>query len=187
MAIKTIKRARLLAKFYTLIGKRIPGTLEEENLYKNSPHMREGGGPIYWTLNRIPEKYRTEKICRIALEKHGLNLKYVPEELKTEDLCHIAVNQNCEALKYVPKKIITAELCHIAELSYLASRLNDAPKKLRSPEICRFAVKKYGWTLLYVPKKLRTLKICRKAIYQNDESLKYVPKKLKMKFPKFLK
>jgi len=67
-----------------------------------------------YALKYVPKKYRTEELCKIAVNQNGWVLYYVPEKYKTEEICKIAVQQDGYALESVPDEYITEELCKIA-------------------------------------------------------------------------
>ena len=77
-------------------------------------------------LEFVPDEYKTEEICKIAVQQNGYALEDVPVEYRTEEICKIAVQQNGYALEDVPVEYITEELCKIA-------------------------IHETGWSLEYVP------------------------------------
>ena len=46
-------------------------------------------------------------MCEKCLKKRGLLLEFIPDEYKTEPLCLLAVKQDYEALKFVPQHLLT--------------------------------------------------------------------------------
>lgn len=56
-------------------------------------------------LEFVPEKYRTEDVCRLAVMNDGNALKFVPNEMKTKEICVAAVKENYEALEFVPDEL----------------------------------------------------------------------------------
>ena len=57
-----------------------------------------------YALTFVPNKHKSEEICKIAVTLDWMALRSVPEELKSEEICKIAVKQNNYALSSVPKK-----------------------------------------------------------------------------------
>ena len=51
----------------------------------------------------------------MAVEQDGGALEYVPERLRTEELCRIAVKEDRGALEYVPKSLKTREFFRRAQ------------------------------------------------------------------------
>lgn len=82
-------------------------------------------------LEKVPEKFRTAELCKIAVENYGGNLKYVPDKLKTPELCKIVVEDHGAALEYVPDKLKTPELCKIAVEHYYGAALPYVPADIR--------------------------------------------------------
>jgi hypothetical protein len=129
-------------------------------------------------LGYVPEKLRTEELCRLAVAQKGWALYHVPKELRTDEMCRIAMAQNGIALEHVPKKLRTEEMCRIA-VAQKGWALDHVPQKLRTNEMCRIAVAQDGGALDYVPQKLRTNEMCRIAVAQDGGALDYVPQKLR--------
>jgi hypothetical protein len=76
-------------------------------------------------LGLIPEKYRTEKLCLVAVSMNGLALQYVVNQ--TYDMCMIAVKENGYALQFVKRK--HPEMC------LAAWRQNNNIKNYIPPDI----------------------------------------------------
>jgi hypothetical protein len=56
--------------------------------------------------------------------------------------------------------------------------VRHVPDRLKTPEMCKHAVKENGLNLQYVPEELRTPEICLQAVLSNPEAKQYVPKKV---------
>ena len=103
-------------------------------------------------------------------------MKYVPEEFKTQELCRLAIKNEGRALEYVPEEFKTYELCKIAVTKW-GSALEFVPEELKTKELCELAVKHYGGALEFVPKKILNLDMCMAAIKINYPSaLEYISK-----------
>ena len=109
----------------------------------------------------------------VQLKKNGMLLKSVPNKEKTEKICKIAVTQNPHALKYVPAKLQTEELCRIA-LKIDPSVFSLISKSALTEKICLYAVKKDGLLIEHIDSKYHSLKLYRAAITNTLESLKYI-------------
>jgi hypothetical protein len=131
-----------------------------------------------WALERVPQKLRTEELCRIAVAQDGLALRCVPEDLRTDEIYRIALAQSGLALEHVPEALRTEEVCRIA-VAQRGWALGAVPKKLRTGEMCRIAVAQDGWALQYVPQQLRTKAMCRIAVAKTGEALMHVPEALR--------
>jgi hypothetical protein len=65
-------------------------------------------------LSVIRAEYKTDEMCKVAVQEDGRALKYVPKQLRTYELCLEAIKQNGFALEDVPIELKTPELCLIA-------------------------------------------------------------------------
>ena len=68
----------------------------------------------WYVLQYVPDKLKTEKLCKVAVEQDGEALQFVPEKLRTEKLCKVAVGKNGDALMYVPEQLKTESICRVA-------------------------------------------------------------------------
>ena len=86
-------------------------------------------------FERVPARFKTPELCKIAVENTDWSLEYVPDKLKTPELCKIAVEGHGVLLKYVPNKLKTLELCKIAvekdshALEYVPANLKEQVKR----------------------------------------------------------
>jgi hypothetical protein len=82
------------------------------------------------------------------------------------------------ALQYVPEALKTPELCKLA-VKDISWALEYVPETMKTPELCKIAVENYGWALLYVPETLKTPELCKIAVEYYGYILQYVPEALK--------
>jgi len=150
----------------------VPEKLRTDEMCKIAV-AQEGGA-----LQYVPEDLRTKEICRIAVAQNVRALKYVPYPSRTEEICRIAVAQNGLALYYVPENLRTDDMCRIA-LAQDGEALSLVPEDLRTDELCRIAVAQNSWALYDVPQKLRTEELCGFAVAQNGWALQHLPKALR--------
>jgi hypothetical protein len=54
-------------------------------------------------LLNVPLEYRTETVCKVAVQENVLALRFVPIKLRTEEICLAAVKVDSTAWKFVPK------------------------------------------------------------------------------------
>ena len=82
----------------------------------------------------MPERLRTDELCRIAVAQHGEALAFVPQELRSAEMYAWGVGKNYRALCVVPYHLRTEELCRIAvaqdgrALYYVPTHLHAAIK-----------------------------------------------------------
>jgi len=126
----------------------------------------------------VPDRYKTKKLCALAVRKEGRTLKYVPAEIQTSELCTVAVDRSPCALKFVNESLKTLELCEKAIKKY-GENLEFVPDKFKTKELCQTAVKESGWALGFVPDEMKTYELCTKAVKKNPDALKFVPDNLK--------
>jgi len=81
-------------------------------------------------LRHIPIEKRTSELCFSAVLENPLALQFVPEKYKTDSLCKIAVNNSGMALEYVPIEKRTTELCYLAIMKSLLC-WDDIPNHIR--------------------------------------------------------
>jgi hypothetical protein len=89
-----------------------------------------------------------------------------------------ALQHNYLALDYVPETLRTDEMCRVAVAKY-GRALQYVSERLCTDEVCRIAVAQDGMALEYVPVKLRSAELCRIAAAQNGGALCHVPRKLR--------
>ncbi|MFA7287105.1 MAG: hypothetical protein WC052_05585 [Patescibacteria group bacterium] len=57
----------------------------------------------------IPDRYKTNEMCKNAVAMRGYDLGYIPEQLQTEEICVIAIKHYPAAIAYVNRQ--TRDLC----------------------------------------------------------------------------
>ena len=106
---------------------------------------------LFEGINEMGADEKTESyfiiIENVTTLKHTKNKSYVPEEFKTEELCRVAVSNNGFALVYVPGALRTEELCRIA-VEDNGNVLMDVPEEsrtnARSTIALHFSVRRYS-------------------------------------------
>jgi hypothetical protein len=91
-------------------------------------------GPA-WTLDYIPEDWRTPSVCWAAVNHNGTALQSVPWNHKTREICQAAVKNSAWAIDAVPTHMRTLDMCvdavkrvpHV--INYLDDPLKTAVKK----------------------------------------------------------
>ncbi len=157
------------------------------------------------SIKRIPNQYKTEKVCKTIFELEDIfddYLDYLPETLikkilndpynyylikklddrfKTKELCEKAVKIDGGLIEYVPDKYMSKELALLAFKTnvYVIKKIGD---KYKSRELCINSVKISTFRALsYVPKNIIDQEICNLAIESNIRNIEFVPKKFKTK------
>ena len=138
----------------------------------------------YKILAVIAKKYLTPQICKNAVKRNGLNLKYVPEQYLNTKMCLIAVQNDGEALKVVPKKILFSkkgyELCLTAvrndSKGNALSFVPDCYKRGKNGKIlCEEAIRANEFALEYVPKKYMSEELVTSFVRRHPERLWHIP------------
>jgi hypothetical protein len=103
-------------------------------------------------LTSVPNEYRNEEICKIAV-KHGKSLLGVPVEFRTYDICEIAIRNDPWAILHVPKKkVLDSKLCMLAvHMNYYT--FDHVPKRFRTKEMWDIVIKTGDYDIRDVPKK----------------------------------
>lgn len=182
----------------------VPTELKAKRAIKDLDYYkRKFQGMHVYSLGEVPEKFRTQEVCELAVKNFGKNLQYVPDELIAPELCKVAVEEDGCAIKYVPDNLITQKLCNIAfknrtyaftvipdkfktpEMcrSALAIAMGDyfeyVPDRLKTPEMCKAVIEKDGYALEFVPDELKTPELCQLAVDNDDYAIRFVPDEIK--------
>lgn len=127
----------------------------------------------YKILKMIAKKYITPNVCRIAVTRNGLNLKYVPKEFRDVPMCLSAVKSDGGALEDVPEQILLGEdgyeICVAAVCNDFHGRsLSNVPACYLCGEkgkvLCESAVKANGYAIEFVPTSMMTKDLVTIAI-----------------------
>ncbi len=104
----------------------------------------------YDLLKRVPPKYRTNDLCKRAIEFHPYNIAYAPRSALTYDLCLQAV-QHKEAspnlTEQIPVEFRTRELCMLAAKNK-AITIEALPEALLKDEELLFTIVQ-NWNYAY--------------------------------------
>jgi hypothetical protein len=147
----------------------------------------------------IPDEYKTQRVCDIAIDHDSDNIQDIPEHFITPKMCmdvlefaadninylpkHLIyklykdmIKVNVKVLKYLPKELLTLETLSISNKSFV---LSQYPKHLITYDICMDYVKRDGNALQYVPTHLIDQKLCDEAFNQTIESFHFIPYEFK--------
>lgn len=118
------------------------------------------------------------------LKKDGMLLKKIPNKDRSESLCRIAINQNPKALGAVPARLQSIELCKYA-LKRDPFTLSLICSSKQNEELYIYAVKQDYHVLSIIPRSCRTENVLRAALSKHIEALEYVPEVMRtVIFPK---
>lgn len=126
----------------------------------------------YWySLQYIPDEFKTYELCKCAVENQGLALEYVPKWFVTQEICDIAVKENSIALAYVPGKFITGEMVKIA-----FDNCTDMRKRVKG-FMTTSEMDAAEHLLKYVPDRFVDKDICLKALVYSASNAQFIPPK----------
>jgi len=111
----------------------------------------------------VPDEYKTQELCSLAVGMEGRAIKYVPLQMRNPELCRKAVVNIFAALEYLDENEKTEELCQMA-VRQRGEALEFVPEKFNTKELCTEAVKKEHRMLKFVSEALKTKKLCRLAL-----------------------
>jgi len=136
-------------------------------------------------LNKIPEKFRTERVCIESVKRDGHEFFFVPETLKTKELCLTAIKAIWAVYKDIMDQIPAAywkdkDFC-VQAVKQNPWVIKRVPDKIRTMEFCLDAVKYDGRCLKNIPKKQKTEEVCFFAVKNTWEASQYVPEELRKK------
>lgn len=60
-------------------------------------------------LRFVPEQFRTQELCSMAVGDNGWNLQSVPEEFKNEELCLLAIRSHSHPICFIPERLKTPD------------------------------------------------------------------------------
>lgn len=162
-------------------------------------------------LSLIPVPYRTRPVCKAAVKKFPFAFSKIPTAFRDEELSEIAIAGALDLLHAVPPKVysneffnrlavkhdfylverlsnnpetaafVTEELCLISANNTRGAQLNFVPKKFRTIDVCKAAVKVWGDNLEHVPANLIDAEMCLLAVQNDGHALEYVPMSLRSK------
>lgn len=114
-------------------------------------------------INLFPEKYissdlRTKYYTDMIHNNNGNVLFFIPDEYKTEELCKLAVAKNPSAIKFVPEKYLTDDVLQTA-IKHDASIIKLIPNDLKTPDFYNMAFKTNINCKQYIPDECLTPEI----------------------------
>lgn len=121
-----------------------------------------------WPLKFINIEFQTKELCETAINKYGGKLlEYICDKFHTEELYKLAVQKDGIALQFVKTPFKTQEICLMAVKEYWwAIRYVD--EIFQTEEICLMALEKNIYLIKFIYKSRFTEKICNFIIKQNS-------------------
>jgi len=144
-----------------------------ENLQEKLTEAAEKGNSGHFF--GVDEKYITDELYELMLEKSPTGLESIPEHRKTEQMCDIAVKKDGRAIKSVPKQ--WQQVFYI-DVVKSGKGLYEIPEEDRTDRLCTLAVEKEASQFEYVPEDKRTYALSLAAIDKNCEMIEFVPSEL---------
>ena len=131
-------------------------------------------------LKFVPEQYRTEEICRYAMNQRVLStrvVEYIPAQILTVKFVDDVIRQNTCLIGSFPAELLTKET--IIELALKdASLIRKIPTSIKDVHFYEMIVRENGMYLRFVPQELATRTICELAVKSKPTAIKYVPEKI---------
>jgi hypothetical protein len=115
-------------------------------------------------LEKIPEEYKTKKVCEYAILQHNATFRHIPKENITSDMYEKMLIKEPALWLSIPENIITADFC---EKVFLRRReetfdysIKYMPKKFLTEEMCQLAYDYDKDSILHMPDKFITKEKC---------------------------
>lgn len=130
-----------------------------------------------FALKYVPEKYRTEEICRSAM-RHGAAsgkvVEYIPKSLLTLEFIEDLIRVNTALFSSFPIENLRTET--VIELALMHPwLLEEIPDSIKDEHFYEMMVKENGKYLRFVPSTLITKKMSEFAIKSQPLAIKYIP------------
>ena len=87
-------------------------------------------------LRDVPDKWKTEEMCRKAVEKYSWVLRDVPDQWKTEEMCLKAVEEDPELLCDIPDTFITSLLNGVPTFPTCPMLISEISKVFSTRQMC---------------------------------------------------
>ncbi|WP_257266234.1 hypothetical protein, partial [Endozoicomonas sp. ONNA2] len=135
-------------------------------------------GALFSVPDEIIKKWLNDGFFDFLLEKFEGVIEYIPEAARTDAHFEIACRKSCDALDYYPKnKPISDHLLTIA-IQHTGA-LKFYPDHKKTAEICEVACR-HNWSALkYVPEQLKTAALCQMAVDNDARAIQFIPQACK--------
>lgn len=157
----------------------------------------EKAKPNMMNFNAIPDRFKTEELCDIAVTKYPSAFQYVPIQLRTKDLCLKGMKLIQEEKRrvknmggiYYPSSLVynlpdnvKNNIDNIMEFASIdPSFIKQLPDTvLTKPNVIKMVSQ--NWEVIkHLPGKKKLKKPCEIAVQASGSALKYIPKRYKTK------
>ncbi|ACU61797.1 WGR domain-containing protein [Chitinophaga pinensis] len=131
----------------------------------------------YDTFRKVWACFWTEDYIIKALDKDSdkEHLYSLPDKYKTQRICDIAVSRDSYDFAHVPAQFVTKEMCMDACSTSYGSALEYVPLEMRTREICDAAIARSAENIKFVPVPLRTVETCGNVIVRENNLTNYIP------------
>ena len=120
----------------------------------------------------VPDCFKTQELCKVAVSMEPNLLLYVPDCFKTHEMCKEAVHREPYKLRFIPDNLKTREICNeVMRVRPAAFFL--IPDSFKTQDMCIKGVEACPWQLYYVPDQTR--ETCDRAARNDFFSLHFVP------------
>ena len=148
----------------------------EKNSQKTSEYDQEKEFD-YDTFRKVWACFWTEDFILQALNRTSdrERLYSLPDQYKTQAICDLAVKMDSYDFQFVPEQFVTEKMCKEACSANYGSALEYVPLAMRTREICDAAVARSADNIKFVPIQLRTLETCAHVIVREKNLTPYIP------------
>lgn len=131
----------------------------------------------YDTFRKVWACFWTEEFIIRALDRKSdrERLYSLPDKYKTQQICDLAVKMDSYDFQFVPEQFVTEEMCKQACSANYGSALEYVPLAMRTREICEAAILRSADNIKFVPTQLRTLELCTNVIMKENSLTHYIP------------
>ena len=158
-------------------AKEIETTPIEEITYEQSQQAVQE-----WSLalKFVPEQYRSEEICRSAMQHQKASVdvvEYIPSRILTPEFVDDVIKNNTYLIGSFPSVLLKKETVIKLAAGDL-SLLKEIPAEIKNLSFYEMLVRENGMALKCMPRDLITEKICEIALKSKPVAIKYVPKEI---------
>ena len=139
-----------------------------ENIQEKLEEAAKEGSHYFFD---VPERYVTNTLYELFLQKSPSSLESIPEDRITESMCDIAVKKDGRTLKSVPQEWKSKFYVDVVKSG---KGLNTIPEEDRTDRLCTLAVEQEVTQFEYVPEDKRTYALSLQAIDKNAEMAEFV-------------
>ena len=117
------------------------------------------------------------EICISAYQNHISALEFIPEKFITAEMCNNAFDGWANYLAYIPEKYRTPKMRAFAEEMLLS--WGREPILHKSYTMRTLIIQISGDALEFIPDELKTPELCRLALKTSKRAIEFIPEKIK--------